>query len=95
MFCLYSAHSYEFILQYFDKEWQYNIVVEYVACLVDETKLHVTSVASVDAKSVVSLERLDDQYVVSKQTFTVANTAQWPNQFVFPVEKVPVTLTAL
>ena len=29
-----------------------------------------------------------------KQTSTVLNDAQWPDQFVFPVQKVPATLTA-
>jgi len=29
-----------------------------------------------------------------KQTSTVLNDAQWPDQFVFPVQKVPATLMA-
>ena len=45
-----------------------------------------------DVKSAVSPERVDQD--VSKQTSTVLNDAQWPDQFVFPVQKVPATLTA-
>jgi len=53
------AYSSEFILQYFDEEWQ-----SYVEdCLVDKTKLCVTSVPSVDVNSAVSAERVDNQEV--------------------------------
>jgi len=81
-----------FILQYFDEEWQSYINIDDVDCLVDKTKLRVSSVASVDVKSAVSPERVDQD--VSKQTSTVLNDAQWPDQFVFPVQKVPATLMA-
>ena len=52
-----------FILQYFDEEWQSYIDIDYVDCLVDKTKLRV---ASVDVKSAVSPERVDDQDVSSQ-----------------------------
>ena len=42
----------------------------------------------------MSPDRVHDQDVVSKQTSTVPNAAQWPNQFVFPIQKVPATLMA-
>jgi len=45
-----------FILQYFDEEWQSYIDIDDVDCLVDKTKLRVSSVASVDVKSAVSPE---------------------------------------
>jgi len=77
------ARSSEFILQYFDEEWQSYIDVEDVDCLSDKTKLRVTSVASVDAKSVVSPERVDDQDVVTKQISTVPNAEQWPDSLFF------------
>ena len=90
------ASSFEFILQYFDEEWQSFIDIEDVNCLVDKTKLRVTSVASVNVKNVASPERVEDQDVLVKQSSTVSNAAQWPSQFVFPVQKVPANLvTAL
>ena len=57
------SRSSAFILQYFDEEWQSYIDIDYVDCLVDKTKLRV---ASVDVKSAVSPERVDDQDVSSQ-----------------------------
>lgn len=88
------ARSSDFILQYFDEDWQSYIDVEDIGCLVDKTKLRVTSVAAVNVKSVASPESVEDQDVLSKQSSTVSNVAQWPIQFVFPVQKVPANLVA-
>jgi len=91
--------SSEFVVQYFDEEWQSYIDVEDVDCLVDKTKLRVTSVTSVSFKSVASSEAVESRDVLSEQlstSSTVPADEQWPSQFAFPVQKVPPNLmTAL
>ena len=91
--------SSEFILQYFDEEWQSYIDVEDVDCLLDKTKLRVTNVMSVTSKSVPSAESVEDDLSEQSHSSTsskVSNVGQWPAQFVFPVQKVPANLmTAL
>jgi len=95
------ASSSEFIVQYFDEEWQSYIDVEDIDCLIDKTKLRVTNVTSVNLKSVSSAEAVDVQDDFSEQSesstsSTVSSVGQWPAQFAFPVQKVPANLmTAL